>query len=174
MPAPNIEDERNEVEAAQRDPALFAGLYDEHFYRVYAYVARRVHDRHLAEDLTAQVFHEALANLRKFEWRGVPFAVWLLKIASNALHDHWSRQSRETGTRVETDPRDAHEIERHAAVFQLVGRLPEAQRRVIELRFVEDKSIRETAEALGRSEGAVKQLQLRAIESLRAAWEPGR
>jgi RNA polymerase sigma-70 factor (ECF subfamily) len=174
MPAPNIEDERSRVEAAQRDPALFGGLYDEHFDRVYAYVVRRVQDRHLAEDLTSQVFHQALANLRKFEWRGAPFAAWLLKIASNAMHDHWSRQSREAGAVSESDPREPLETERHAAVFQLVGRLPEAQRRVIELRFVEDKSIREVAESLGRSEGAVKQLQLRAIEALRAAWEGAR
>jgi len=56
-------DERSQVEAAQRDPAQFAALYDGHFYRVYAYVVRRVENRTLAEDLTAQVFHEALANL---------------------------------------------------------------------------------------------------------------
>jgi RNA polymerase sigma-70 factor (ECF subfamily) len=62
-------------------------------------------------------------------------------------------------------------IERSAMLFQLVDRLPEAQFRVIHLRFVEQKSIREIARELGRSEGAVKQLQLRAIESLRAQME---
>ena len=63
------------------------------------------------------------------------------------------------------------EIERSAMLFQLVDRLPEAQFRVIHMRFVEQKSIREIAQELGRSEGAVKQLQLRAIESLRAQME---
>ncbi len=63
------------------------------------------------------------------------------------------------------------DLERYVAVFQLVERLPDAQRHVIELRFVDQKSIRETAAELGRSEGAVKQLQLRAMETLRAAWE---
>ena len=165
-------DERTLVEAAQRDPARFAVLYDGHFYRVYAFIVRRVENRAAAEDLTAQVFHEALANLGKFEWRGVPFVAWLFKIATNAVHDHWARQAREAGAVARGDePTAPDEVERHAAVFQLVERLPDAQRRVIEMRFVEQKSIREVATSLGRSEGAVKQLQLRAIESLRAAWE---
>src|SRR6266567_1297805 len=66
-------DERTQVEAAQRDPSRFADLYERNFYRVYAYIVRRVGDRHQAEDLTADVFREALAGLAKFEWRGAPF-----------------------------------------------------------------------------------------------------
>ncbi len=79
----NTETERGLIEAAQRDPAAFAQLYDANFHRVYAYIVRRVGDAQRAEDLTAQVFHDALANLGKFEWSGVPFAGWLLKIAAN-------------------------------------------------------------------------------------------
>src|SRR5688572_19715793 len=89
-------DERLLVEAAQRDPSRFADLYEQNFYRVYAYIARRVGDRHHAEDLTAEVFSEALAGIRKFEWRGVPFAAWLLRIASRAIADHWTRTGRES------------------------------------------------------------------------------
>src|SRR5262249_56081804 len=70
-------DERTLVEAAQRDPSRFAELYEQNFYRIYAYIVRRVGDRHHAEDLTADVFREALAGIGKFEWRGVPFAAWL-------------------------------------------------------------------------------------------------
>jgi RNA polymerase sigma-70 factor (ECF subfamily) len=165
-------DERLLVEAAQRDPSRFADLYEANFYRVYAYIARRVGDRHYAEDLTAEVFSEALAGIRKFEWRGVPFAAWLLRIASRAIADHWKRTGRESGERSpEVDPPGPDEIERHAILFQLVDRLPEAQFRVIHMRFVEQKSIREIALELDRSEGAVKQLQLRAIENLRAQME---
>jgi len=165
-------DERLLVEAAQRDPSFFADLYEQNFYRVYAYIARRVGDRHYAEDLTAEVFSEALAGIRKFEWRGIPFAAWLLRIASRAVADHWKRTGRESG---EASPdagrREPDKIERNAMLFQLVDRLPEAQYRVIHMRFVEQKSIREIAQALDRSEGAVKQLQLRAIENLRAQME---
>jgi len=161
-------DEKLLIEEAQRDPARFGDLYELNFFRVYAYIARRVGHRHQAEDLTAEVFREALASLGTFEWRGVPFAAWLLRIASRAVADHYKRFGREAGSPVnEPDQPVPQEIERHVILFQLVERLPEAQARVIRLRFVEQKSIREIAQALGRSEGAVKQLQLRAIENLR-------
>lgn len=165
-------DDRLRIEAAQRDPARFGELYQENFYRVYAYVARRVGHRHLAEDLTADVFREALAGIGKFEWRGAPFAAWLLRIASRAIADHFERLGREAGNPAAgPEPQAADEIERSAMLFQLVERLPEAQFRVIHLRFVEQKSIREIARELQRSEGAVKQLQLRALENLRAQME---
>ena len=77
-------DERTLIEAAQRDPGRFAELYESNFDRVYAFVVRRVRDREEAEDVTSEVFHRALANLGQFEWRGVPFAAWLLRIAANA------------------------------------------------------------------------------------------
>jgi RNA polymerase sigma-70 factor (ECF subfamily) len=165
-------DEQLKIEAAQRDPARFADLYEENFYRVYAYVARRVGDRHQAEDLTADVFREALAGIGKFEWRGVPFVAWLFRIASRAIADHFQRSGREAGNpSVEPDRATLEETERNAMLFQLVDRLPEMQFRVIHMRFVEQKSIREIAQELDRTEGAIKQLQLRAIENLRAQME---
>jgi RNA polymerase sigma-70 factor, ECF subfamily len=165
-------DDRLLVDAAQRDPSRFADLYERNFHRVYAYIARRVGNRHHAEDLTAEVFREALAGIRKFEWRGVPFAAWLLRIASRAIADHWQRAGRESGNPLpESGEAGLDEVERNAMLFQLVERLPEAQYRVIHMRFVEQKSIREIARELDRSEGAVKQLQLRAIENLRAQME---
>ncbi len=164
--------DRARIEAAQRDPARFGDLYEENFNRVYAYVVRRVGDRHLAEDLTADVFREALAGIANFEWRDVPFAAWLFGIASRIVADHFKRSGREAGNPADTpEPSWENEVERNAMLFQLVERLPEAQFRVIHMRFVEQKSIREIAAALGRSEGAVKQLQLRALENLRSQLE---
>jgi RNA polymerase sigma-70 factor, ECF subfamily len=166
------DEERVLVEAAQKDPARFADLYEQNFHRVYAYVVRRASDRDAAEDLTAEVFREALAGIGKFEWRGVPFSAWLFRIASRAVADYWKRSGREAGAQAaESEPCEPAEIERAAMLFQLVDRLPEAQFRVIHMRFVEQKSIREIAVELDRSEGAVKQLQLRALENLRAQME---
>lgn len=163
------------IEAAQRDPTRFAELYELNFSRVYAYIARRVGNREDTQDLTAEVFRRALANLGKFEWRGVPFAVWLFKIAANAIADRWKLAERETRNPSPDVAReisvpeqaDLEEIERRAQLFQLVKRLPQDQRRVIELRFAEEKSIREISQMLGRTEGSVKQLQFRALETLR-------
>jgi RNA polymerase sigma-70 factor, ECF subfamily len=169
------EDDRRRVEAAQRDPACLDELYERNFHRVYAYVVRRVGDRHQAEDVTADVFREALAGIGKFEWRGVPFIAWLLRIAARVIADHWQRSGREARNPADAfrqaDRPGPDEIERSAMLFQMVDRLPEAQFRVIHMRFVEQKSIREIAGELGRSEGAVKQLQLRAIENLRGQME---
>src|SRR6476659_4156793 len=86
--------ERLLIEAAQKNPARFAELYEENFDRVYAYISRRVRDRSEAEDLTSEVFHQALANLSRFEWRGVPFAAWLFRIAANAIIDRSKRASK--------------------------------------------------------------------------------
>ena len=166
-----IEHEKLLIEAAQQDPQRFADLYEANFERVYAFIVRRVQDRSLAEDLTSEVFHHALANLSRFEWRGVPFAVWLYRIAANAIADAWRRSSNHGHDSASLDDLDKSnwpEIERRAELFQLVNSLPEDQRSVIIQRFVEQRSIRDIATQFGRSEGAIKQLQFRALESLRA------
>lgn len=165
----STDDDQSLVEAAKADPARFADLYDRHVYRVYAFVSRRTRDRTTAEDVTSEVFQQALAHLDQYEWRGTPFVAWLLRIAANAIADRWRKDSRVSAQEV-VDLPDTHEqedVERRILLFQLVDRLPEPQRRVIQMRFAEERSIRDIAEALGRSEGAVKQLQLRALENLR-------
>ena len=163
-------DERMAVEAAQQDPGRFAELYERNFHAVYAYVTRRVHDRSEAQDLTAHVFQQALANIGKFKWRGAPFVTWLYRIAANAIADQARKKSRESAetelTSTAVDP-DHEQVERSARLFRAVEALPEDQRKVILLRFGEEKSIREIAADLNRSEGAVKQLQFRGLENLR-------
>jgi RNA polymerase sigma-70 factor, ECF subfamily len=173
-------DERSLVEAAQRDPAEFEALYELHFQRVYAFVASRVRDRATAEDVTSEVFHKGLANLPSYEWRGVPFAAWLLRIAANAIIDCAKRAAREFPAPDDPPeraiPRDVQDsemraIEHRAQLFRLVGRLPDVQKQVVYERFVEQRSIKEIAQRLGKTEGAVKQLQLRALQNLRAQME---
>ncbi len=165
--------ERLRVEAAQKDPTRFADLYELHFEQVYAFIARRVRNRAETEDLTSEVFRRALANLKKFEWRSKPFAAWLLRIAANAVADRWKRVAREREAAELNDPAEpsAKEValsEDRARLFRLVDGLPTGQRRVIVMRFAEEKSIREIAGALRRTEGAVKQLQFRGLQTLRA------
>src|SRR5881296_1799872 len=98
-----MEQERLLIEAAQKDPSRFAALYENNFERVYAFVVRRVRDRHEAEDLTAEVFQHALANLSRFEWRGLPFAVWLFRIAANSIADRGRRLSRQDSAALSGD-----------------------------------------------------------------------
>ena len=173
----NSEDERALVEAARADPSKFGALYERYFELVYSYVVRRVRDRDVAEDLTSEVFQKALANLGNFEWRGAPFAAWLIRIAANAVADQSKLAAREApGTENMPEPSvnpDMEAIEHRARLFRLVNELPADQRRVVIERFVEQRSIREIAQQLGRSEGAIKQLQFRALQNLRAQMEGG-
>ena len=170
-------DERLLIEAAQQDPARFAELYEINFERVYAYIVKRVGNRTETEDLTSEVFHQALANLKRFEWRGIPFAAWLFRIAANLISDRWQRGGREVPDEsghidaAQVSPAEIEEVERRATIFRLVESLPDEQRRVVLLRFVEQKSIKDVAREIRKTEGAVKQLQFRALSSLRARME---
>src|SRR5207245_2832725 len=168
------------VEAAQSDPEKFDALYELHFERVYAFAASRVRDRATAEDVTSEVFHKALANLPSYEWRGVPFAAWLLRIAANAIVDYAKRAAREFPASDDSqeppnDPvvqaSEVRAIEHRAQLFRLVKQLPAIQKQVVLERFVEQRSIKEIARRLGKTEGAVKQLQLRAVQNLREQME---
>jgi len=167
-------DERLLVEAAQRDRRRFAELYELHFHRVYAYVLRRVGwRREEAEDVTSEVFHHALASIGSYDCRGVPFSAWLIRIAANLIADRWRQISRESDDPLPEDIEDgsSEDIEQCAALSQLVQGLPKDQRRIVILRFVEQKSIKEIAKEIQRTEGAVKQLQFRALTKLRAQME---
>jgi RNA polymerase sigma-70 factor, ECF subfamily len=177
-------DERLLIEAAQQDRGRFVEIYEKYFELVYAYAARRLRNRDEAEDLTAEVFRKALENLSRFKWTGAPFGAWLVRISSNLIADRAKRAVREgdsspRASKGSDTPRDAssaaqtqqsvvEDAERSARLFRFVDDLVDDQRRVIMMRFAEEKSIRDIAGELGRSEGAVKQLQFRALQNLRA------
>jgi len=161
-------DDRPLIEAAQNEPARFAELYDQNFSRVYAFFVRRVASREEAQDLTAEVFHQALASIRSFKWQGAPFIAWLYGIAANVLSKHWQRRGKHVEEELSDLSSMGGEIERSVMLAKVVEMLLPDQKHVIVRRFVDQRSIREIAQELGRSEGAVKQLQLRALQNLRA------
>jgi RNA polymerase sigma-70 factor (ECF subfamily) len=184
--AGTLEEDREMVEAARRDPGRFAALYEANVDRVYAYAARRVASRAEAEDVTSETFRKALAGLPRFEWRGTPFIAWLYRIAANEIADRRETELREARTgggsrstpvaEAVVEPSIEHDLEeasRRSCVERSIDDLPSDQRRVVLLRFFEERSIREVARELARSEGAVKQLQLRALESLRERCHGG-
>jgi RNA polymerase sigma-70 factor (ECF subfamily) len=169
--------ERRLIEASKHEAPHFARLYERYFDRVYAFALTRTGDRTAAEDVTAETFRLAFQNLARYEWRGVPFSAWLFRIAANAASDLRRRQARESalGERPDeaTDGWDVRfiEAEERGRLFELVRRLPRPQRDVIVMRFGEEKSIKQIAQAVGRSDGAVKKLQARALRALRAWLE---
>jgi RNA polymerase sigma-70 factor (ECF subfamily) len=163
------DDEQLLIEAAQRDPRRFAELFERHAHRVYAFIARRVRERDEVEDLTSEVFHLALKNLKRYEYRGAPFSAWLFKIASNAIAQHGRDLVRRKEDALEDalEPVVDEDAERRVVIFDLLRRLLADQQKVVRLRYAEQKSLREIAGEMDRSEAAVKQLHYRALENLR-------
>jgi RNA polymerase sigma-70 factor, ECF subfamily len=171
------EDEiQNLVERARSgDDAAFTALYHAFASRVYRFFRFRVTTAEAAEDLTQRVFLKMIEQLPTYEPRGVPFAAWLFRVARNA----WIDDSRTSRRSVPLDtlsqsvsPHDGPDLLAMAAIDsrslkEAIDRLPEAQREVIACRFFAGLSHQETAAQMGRSEGAVRILQHRALEGLR-------
>jgi RNA polymerase sigma-70 factor (ECF subfamily) len=161
--------------AAQRDQGAFAQLYDEHLSTVYRYVFYKVGDPALAEDLTAEVFSKAWEAIDKFQWRNLPFQHWLLRIARNVVVDHWRLRRRATSPIEDLREAASDEMgpdERVALDFEVVklrtglAQLPDEQRDVLILRFIEGYSHADAATVLGKSVVAVRQIQVRALRAL--------
>lgn len=161
--------------AKQHDEEAFAQLYEEYFDRIYRYVTLRIGDRMEAEDITQQVFLNAIKALSSFKWRGVPFSAWLFRIAHNQVVDYLRKKTKRASLQLQEtlvasgdDPREV--VDHRLSVERLnsaTKQLTPAQREVISLRFAAEMSVAEVARVMGRSEGAVKALQHSAIVALR-------
>ena len=167
---------RDLVERAQRgDRAALEDLYLLHFDRIYSYLHMSVGSRHDAEDLTTQTFVKMLEAIGRFQWRSVPFSAWLFRIAHNLAMDHFRANRRwqpdeeilENVQGEETSAEDqALASLGDTSMLELIERLSPEQRQVLTLKFVFRFSNGEAAAILGKSEGAVKSLQHRALASL--------
>ena len=173
---PDSAAERALVErACSGDRVAIEALYDDHVDRIYRFVLAKVGNQTDAEDITGEVFIRMVEALPRYQWRGVPFQAWLFQIASNQVISHYRRNSSRPSTPIENmdfaDPQAGPEglVEHRltlADVQTALKKLPEAQRRVIEHRFLSDMSVRETAQVLGKSENNVKVLQHKALARL--------
>ena len=177
--SPNLDahGERALVDAAKAgDEAALAELYSLYFPRVYRYILARMGNPYDAEDLTEEVFLRVLDAIERFQWREAPFSAWLFRIAHNAVIS----QRRKDGARGRSSPLSEalpvnsqgpeEMVENRLALNEIMKAaetLPEAQRRVISLRFAAGLTVAETARAMGKGEGNVKVIQHKAIAKLR-------
>jgi RNA polymerase sigma-70 factor, ECF subfamily len=178
-----LAEEAELVRAAQRDPAAFGPLYERYVDQIYRFAYRRTGNHADAEDVTSQTFQQALAALPSYEWRGLPFGAWLYRIASNVVYRRGRTSSREVSVEDATifarqeessgeDPADLiGALSEADDLITAIKTLPLDQQRAIILKFARGMRNREIGEALGRSEGAVKQLVHRAMVNLRATLE---
>ncbi|CAN5726668.1 RNA polymerase sigma factor SigM [soil metagenome] len=181
----NLDVDRSAVEAARRDPHAFEALYRKYVAQIYNFALYELRDRHVAEDVTAQVFLRALAGLPRFREQAQPpessFRVWLFQIARNAISNERRRSRRHPQAPLEdalelpaTDDVQALAEQRLAAghALRVIDALPADRRRALVLRFVNELSTREIGQIMGRSEGATRVLVHRSLEAV--ARELGR
>jgi len=162
--------------ARDGDSGAFGQLYDHYHTSVYRFLYYRVGSVPLAEDLTAETFFRALRSMSSFRWQGKDFGAWLMTIARNLTTDHFKAGR----TRLESTTEDMSTLDSTAegpegavlasltneALLEALSQLPTEQRECLVMRFLQGLSIAETADVLGRSSGAVKQLQLRGVRNL--------
>lgn len=188
-------DEHDLVERARGgDSGAFGQIYQAYVDRVYSFVLYQVRESGSAEDLTQEVFMQAMRGLAAMEWRG-SLAPWLLRIARNTVYDHWRRQARrpervlsaaelgdddeEAESRLDRLASRPHEEDEALHLVELgvdreqiaraMEQLTDLQQQVLTLRFGSGLSILETAAAMERSDGAIKNLQHHAVRALRKA-----
>lgn len=158
------------------DKEAFGLLYDHYQASVYRFLYYRTRSQTLAEDLTSETFFRALRSMNSFRWQGKDFGAWLMTIARNLTMDHFKagRTRLELTTEDMTPHDDTTEGPEDAVIAGLTNEvllnalteLPVEQRECLIMRFLQGLSIAETAQALARSDGAVKQLQLRGVRNL--------
>ena len=158
------------------DKEAFGLLYDHYQASVYRFLYYRTRSQTLAEDLTSETFFRALRSMNNFRWQGKDFGAWLMTIARNLTTDHFKsgRTRLEMTTEDMTPHDDSTEGPEDAVIagltnevlLQALTQLPTEQRECLIMRFLQGMSIAETALALARSDGAVKQLQLRGVRNL--------
>lgn len=182
-------EERDLVEAAKTSTAAFAELYEAYLPVVFGYLRRRTDSRELAEDLTAATFEKAIVALPTFEWRGIPFGAWLVRIASRKLADHYRTEERratdlfDPGS-VLTDGLDlsrdhlassesedlstlASKSEEFAIALEALDDIPDRYRQAISLRLLSELTTEEAAEVMGCSKATFAVLLHRGIKALR-------
>lgn len=170
-----IQQENQLVELAKNDEIAFGKLYDHYFDGIYGFVYRRTDDEEIAGDLTSQVFLKALQNLKKYQFRGLPFSAWLYRIASNEVNKFYRKKNRkvvfsleEERVREIIDEDDDDPKEEHLKLLiESMNEMKTNVVEVLELRFFEGKNFKEIAYILDISESGAKMRTYRALEKLK-------
>jgi RNA polymerase sigma-70 factor (ECF subfamily) len=172
---------RGLVDRAQLgDRAALEELYLIHFDRIYSYLHVSVGNKHDAEDLTTQTFLRMLEAIGKFRWQSAPFSAWLFRIAHNLAMDHFRAAKRWQPEEDVPEPEPDESTSAEAGAFESIGRksmltliedLSPEQQQVLTLKFVFNFANAEAGTILGKTEGAIKSLQHRALVSLQKQLE---
>lgn len=162
------------IAEARSDPAAFVQLYRRHYDAIFRYCVHRLFERHIAEDITAEVFLKVVENLHRFKGSKQQFRNWLYKIATNAANDHLRKTARRDGLlkgarqQIGSQIADCRETsEKLAFLREAMFSLKPRYQTIITLRFFENLKLTEIAEVLASNPGTVRSQLARALTKLR-------
>lgn len=175
MTEEEIRQENSIVQRAKKDPRAFGTIYDKYFDRIFTFIFRQTDDEELSADLCSQTFLNALSNIGKFEFRGIPIAAWLYRIAGNEVNKHYRKARRDRIFSIEEsrikelfaqaeEPTNEELINR---MVEFLKELPTEMLEVLQLRYFEDRNYQEIAYILNISESGAKMRVYRALDRLR-------
>ena len=160
------------------DKDALTELYGVFREKIYRYVFFKCGNHADAEDITNEVFLRMIQSIANFQWKGIGFSSWLFKIASNLVVDYYRNKSRRNIESIEdrdyigeTNWEQISEFLDNRDLFQAIYKdtedLTDLQKEVVNLRFVGDLSLKETAEAMSKNVNSVKAIQHAAIKKLK-------
>ena len=187
----DLKEEKELIKLAQKDPEVFAKLYDEYYPKIFGYILKRVANFEIAQDITSETFFKALKKLWQFRWRNISFSAWLYRIANNEIANYYRKNRYLVSLEILRDEQGLEPIALHNPETELLEaqeklkqyqdflkiqekiiKLPIRYQEVITLRFFEKKKIKEICEILGKKEGTIKSLLHRGLEKLKNLVEP--
>lgn len=172
----DLERELQQVEAAKADPARFGVLYDKYYKPIFVFIYRRTGNEELTADLASMVFMKAMMNIRKYEYRGVPFSAWLFRIAFNEVNMYFRKSNSERVVSLEKtdistmidDMEESGTEENKQVIMNALGQLPEEAVQLIELRFFEKRPFSEVGDIMGITENNAKVKVYRILDKMKS------
>ena len=170
------------IEKAKLNPRHFSWLYEKYFERIFAFVYRRCNNYDTAGDITSQVFLKALQNLHRYVFKGVPFVAWLFRIASNEVNMYFRENKNNRTISIEDAGvyKLSEEVDENIDIqyltellIQSFDDLEDSEVTLLELRYFEERSVKEVAYILNESESNVKVKSHRIIKKLKKLMDPG-
>jgi RNA polymerase sigma-70 factor (ECF subfamily) len=163
------------VEAAKKDPERFAPLYNKYYEQIFRFIYQRVDDKEHAFDATQQTFMKAINNLPKYEFRGVPFASWLYRIASSEVNNLFRAEKVQRTVNIDSvniyhiveEMQESKVDKYHDKIVDIISELPEEELQLIEMRFFEKRAFKEIGEILGLTENNAKVKTYRILDKLK-------
>lgn len=178
----DLKQELQQIEAAKKDPARFDVLYEKYYKSIFVFVYRRVGDEDLAADITSQVFLKALINIKKYEFKGVPFSAWLFRIAFNEINMYFRKNNADRIVSLDksgivsilSEAKEEDNSDVQKRMMKALEQMTEEDTQLIELRFFEKRSFAEVGNIVGITENNAKVKVYRIIDKIKKLMGPNR